>query len=166
MGDTKKHESLIDLIQEARENVLAKEKKERKKTSIADGVTKSAKAIDVWTPTNVFRFSLAGLLTVVKLGLTSSVALANVSWWWILLPAYVLEGILVAALLALGLLAGLYLAVMAVWTAFQILVLDPIQRRRFRKKIDAAAHSPESRGDILSQIHSAMLAHDGEEQSH
>lgn len=164
MGD-KNEFDIVSLIKEARKNVEEKEKKEGKKTAVADTVSKTAKAIDVWTPTNVFRFGLAGLLTVVKLGLTSSVALVNVSWWLILLPAYILEGVLVAALLAFGLLAVLYFVVMALWTAVEILVIEPIQRRRLKKKIDEATHTGNPADDMLAQIHSSIMARDGE-QSH
>jgi hypothetical protein len=65
----------------------------------------------------------------------------------------------------MGLLAVLYMAVMAVWTAFQILVIDPIQRRRFKNKVDDATHSEvnvDPRDDLLKDIHRAMMARDGE----
>lgn len=169
--DGKTPESLVDLITEARTNVLAEEeeekkKKEGKKPSIADGITKTTKMFDVWTPMNVFRFGLAALLVSVKLGLTSSTALANVSWWLVLLPAYALEGIMVAALLALGLLALLYVAALGFWTAAHILIFDPIRRRRASKKIDEYAsmlNPPDSKIDVLAEIRQAMMDRDQKE---
>ncbi len=168
MDDFKTTESFIDMITEARKNALAEEQKEKKKgkkPAIADTITKTAKGIDVWTPMNAFRFGLAGLLTVVKLGLTSSVALASTPWWLILLPAYILEGIVVAGLVAMGLLAVLYVAVLGFWTAFQILILDPIQRRRFHKRMDAATHSLDPRDDMLSEIHQAIMQRDAKQSN-
>lgn len=156
MGDM----DMRSLIKEARENVEAEEKKEGKKTSVVDGIIKADKAADIWTPTNVFRFSLAGLLTIVKLGLTPSVALVNVSWLIVLLPAYILEGVMVAALIAGGILTVLYLAIMALWAALEILVIDPIQRKRLKKKIDEATHTGNPRGDMLAEIHAAMVERD------
>lgn len=165
MGDPKEYESIAGLIKEASKNVEEKKKKEGKKTALADTVNKTAKAIDVWTPTNVFRFGLAGLLTVVKLGLTSSAALAATPWWLVLLPAYILEGFLIVALLSFGLLAVLYFVVMALWAAVEILVIEPIQRRRLKKKIDDATHTGAPAEDMLAGIHRSIMAQDGE-QSH
>ena len=102
------------------------------------------------TPLDMFRYSLAGLLVAVKLGLFSYLSvnpLATVSWWLVLLPAYVIEAALLAFLVALGVGAVLVILVYVLWLAFRYVVIDPIQKKRLKKKLDEAEKTGESTGD-------------------
>ena len=102
------------------------------------------------TPFDVFRYLLTGMLVTVKLGLLSYLSvnpLATVSWWLVFLPAYILEAVLLAFVVGVGVTLVLILLVYVFWLTFHYLVVEPIQKRRFKKKVEDAAKTGQFTGD-------------------
>lgn len=112
--------------------------RQRKKDPVAAKKKKKAikvKAGSSWGPLNLFRYSLAGFLVFVKLGLTSSAALSSVSWWLILLPAYIVELTVLAVLASIAVLGVLFALLALTWLALNIFIFQPLAKRRFEKKL-------------------------------
>lgn len=129
----------------AARSAASEEKTEEKKEK-----TTPIKIVVNRTPLDIFRYSLTGMLVAVKLGLFSYLMvnpLATVSWWLVFLPAYIIEAALLAFVVGLGVVAVVITLGALIWFGFRLAVVDPIRRRRFTKKLDAAEKSGKSTGN-------------------
>ena len=76
------------------------------------------------------------------------------------MPAYILEAVLLAFVVAVGATVIVVLLVYVFWLTFHYLVIEPIQKRRFEKKIDDAAKAGHLTGspevDLAASIRTLM----------
>lgn len=63
------------------------------------------------------------------------------------MPAYILEAVLLAFVVAVGATVIVVLLVYVFWLTFHYLVIEPIQKRRFEKKVNDAAKTGQLTGD-------------------
>jgi len=115
------------ITQLAQQNAIREQEKRKKEeeNKTAQKVEAVTKRIYVWSPFNIFRFSLAALLVAGKIGVVPATAsVVTAPWWLILLPAYVLE--LGAAAIGIGII--LILLVAAVVTGVSVFCIETFRK--------------------------------------